>query len=117
MDRYLNVTEARRELLDLVEHLHGADRVVITKRGQPRAVLVNCERYELLEDVAWVLQDPGRRAATRLGRSAARTNYSPRPSDSSDDCFATYPYEIDLFVTLSHLSAEHIKIWIFGCHG
>ena len=69
MDRYLNVTEARRELLDLVEHLHGADRVVITKRGQPRAVLVNCERYELLEDLAWVLQDPGRRAALQQGWS------------------------------------------------
>ena len=63
MDRYLNVTEARRELLDLVERLQGGDRVVITKRGQPRAVLVNFERYALLEDLAWVLQDPGRRAA------------------------------------------------------
>ena len=63
MDRYLNVTEARKELLDLVEQLQGNDRLVITKRGQPRAVLVNFERYALLEDLAWVLQDPGRRAA------------------------------------------------------
>jgi prevent-host-death family protein len=63
MDRYLNVTEARRDLLDLVEQLQGGDRLVITKRGQPRAVLVNFERYALLEDLAWVLQDPGRRAA------------------------------------------------------
>lgn len=63
MDRYLNVTEARRELLDLVEQLKKGDRVVLTKRGQPRAVLVNFERYALLEDLAWVLQDPGRRAA------------------------------------------------------
>ena len=49
MDRYLNITEARKELLDIVEHLHGSDRVVITKRGQPRAVLVKSERYMLLE--------------------------------------------------------------------
>jgi len=63
MDQYLNVTEARRKLLDLVERLRGGDRVVITKRGRPRAVLVDSERYALLEDVAWVLQDPGRRAA------------------------------------------------------
>jgi len=55
MDRYLNVTEARRELLDLVERLHGSDRVIITKRGRPRAVLVNSERYALLEDLACVL--------------------------------------------------------------
>lgn len=63
MERYLNVTEARRELLDLVEKLKKGDRVVLTKRGQPRAVLVNFERYALLEDLAWVLQDPGRQAA------------------------------------------------------
>lgn len=63
MERYLNVTEARKELLDLVEQLKKGDRVVLTKRGQPKAVLVNFERYALLEDLAWVLQDPGRRAA------------------------------------------------------
>lgn len=63
MERYLNVTEARKELLDLVEQLQKGDRVVLTKRGQPKAVLVNFERYALLEDLAWVLQDPGRQAA------------------------------------------------------
>ena len=63
VDRYLNVTEARKELLDLVEQLKQGDRIVLTKRGQPRAVLVNFERYALLEDLAWVLQDPGRQAA------------------------------------------------------
>ena len=83
MDRYLNVTEARRELLDLVEHLHGADRVVITKHGQPRAVLVNCERYELLEDLAWVLQDPGRRAALQQGWSELQQGQIIRPSLST----------------------------------
>jgi prevent-host-death family protein len=63
MDRYLNVTEARRKLLDLVEGLQTGDRVIITKHGRPRAVLVDSERLALLEDAAWVLQDPGRRAA------------------------------------------------------
>lgn len=84
MDRYLNITEARKELLDIVEHLHGSDRVVITKRGQPRAVLVNSERYTLLEDVAWVLQDPGRRAALQRGweelqRGAVIRPLQPKP--------------------------------------
>ena len=63
VERYLNVTDARKELLDLVEQLKKGDRVVLTKHGQPRAVLVNFERYALLEDLAWVLQDPGRQAA------------------------------------------------------
>jgi prevent-host-death family protein len=80
MDRYLNVTEARRELLDLVEQLQGGDRVVITKRGQPRAVLVNCERYALLEDLAWVLQDPGRRAALHQAWDELQRDQLVRPS-------------------------------------
>ena len=63
MERYLTVTEARRNLLELVQELHAADRVVITKRGRPRAVLVDADRYAILEDLAWVLQDPGRREA------------------------------------------------------
>jgi len=84
MDRYLNVTEARRELFDLVEHFQGADRVVITKHGQPRAVLVNCERYELLEDLAWVLQDPGRRAELQQGWSEVQQGQLLRPSQSSE---------------------------------
>lgn len=83
MDRYLNVTEARRDLLDLVEHLHGADRVVITKHGRPRAVLVNCDRYELLEDLAWVLQDPGRRAALQQGWNELQQGKVLQPSHST----------------------------------
>jgi prevent-host-death family protein len=63
MDRYLNVTEARQGLLELVEQIEGPDRIVITKRGKPRAVLVNFEQFKLLEDVAWLFQDPRRRAA------------------------------------------------------
>jgi prevent-host-death family protein len=63
MERYLTVTEARRNLLELVQGLHAADRVIITKRGRPRAVLVDADRYAILEDLAWVLQDPGRRDA------------------------------------------------------
>jgi prevent-host-death family protein len=63
MERYLNITEARKGLLGLVERLKRGDRVVITKHGRPKAVLVNFERYALLEDLAWVLQHPGRQAA------------------------------------------------------
>ncbi len=63
MDRYLNVTEARQGLLELVENIGGSGRIVITKRGTPRAVLVDFEQFKLLEDVAWIFQDPRRRAA------------------------------------------------------
>jgi len=83
MDRYLNVTEARKELLELVEQLQGNDRLVITKRGQPRAVLVNFERYALLEDLAWVLQDPGRRAALHKAWDELQTGVLVRPQKST----------------------------------
>lgn len=79
MERYLNVTEARKELLDLVEQLKKGDRVVLTKHGQPRAVLVNFERYALLEDLAWVLQDPGRQAALRQAWGELQRGERTRP--------------------------------------
>ncbi len=80
MERYLNVTEARKGLLGLVEELKKGDRVVLTKHGQPRAVLVNFERYALLEDLAWVLQDPGRRAAVHQAWNELQQGKLIRPS-------------------------------------
>src|SRR5207247_2384235 len=79
VDRYLNVTEPRRRLLDLVGELHGGDRIVITKHGRPRAVLVDSERYALLEDLAWVLEDAGRRQALQLAWDEYRRGEVLRP--------------------------------------
>lgn len=83
VERYLNVTAARKELLDLVEQLKKGDRVVLTKRGQPRAVLVNFERYALLEDLAWVLQDPGRQAALHQAWNELQQSNLIRPPKQS----------------------------------
>ncbi len=79
MDRYLNVTEARRQLLELVDTLHAGDRVVITKRGRPRAVIVDSERYGLLEDMAWVMQDPSHRVALQRAWSQLQRGEMVRP--------------------------------------
>lgn len=65
MERYLNVTETRQSLLELVETLESNDRVVITKRGKPRAVLIDFESYALLEDLAWIFRDPVKVSAMR----------------------------------------------------
>jgi PHD/YefM family antitoxin component YafN of YafNO toxin-antitoxin module len=83
MDRYLNVTEARKEFPDLVEQLQGKDRLVIPKRGRPRVVLVNFERYALLEDLAWVLQEPGRRAALHKSWDELQTETRIRPQQAN----------------------------------
>jgi prevent-host-death family protein len=79
MDQYLNVTEVRRRLLDLIENVQGGDRVVITKHGRPRAVLIDSDRLALLEDVAWVLQDPGRRAAVQRSWDELRRGETLKP--------------------------------------
>jgi len=73
MDRYLNVTETRHSLLELIDGLERGDRIVITKRGTPRAVLVDFERYSLLEDLAWILRDPARRTAMQEAWERARS--------------------------------------------
>jgi len=83
MERYLNVTEARRALLGLVDEISGGDRVVITKHGHPRAVLVDAERYALLEDVAWVMSDPARRQAMERARDEMREGDVVRPPRSA----------------------------------
>src|SRR5207249_8221736 len=89
MDRYLSVTEARRRLLDLVENLHVADRVVITKRGRPRAVIVDSERYALLEDMAWVMQDQARRTALQTAWSELQAGEMVRPPRGARPTVAT----------------------------
>ena len=62
-----------------ITNLKKGDRVVLTKRGRPRAVLVNYERYALLEDLAWVLQDPGRQAALHQAWSELQRGKLIRP--------------------------------------
>jgi prevent-host-death family protein len=46
-----------RELLDEVEGTH--ERVVITRRGQPAAVLISVDDLESIEETLDVLSDPG----------------------------------------------------------
>ena len=41
MDRYLTTSEARQKFLSLVDEVEDGDQVIITKRGIPKAVLLN----------------------------------------------------------------------------
>ena len=72
MDRYLTVDEAKSQLLPTIDRLRGSDRIVITKRGRPRVVVVDFEQYALLEDAAWLLNDPAHRAAMKRAREEWR---------------------------------------------
>ncbi len=58
MDRYLTTSEARQKFLNLVEEVGEGDRIIVTKRGVPKAVIVNFEHLETLKAVARLWQDP-----------------------------------------------------------
>ncbi len=58
MDRYLTTSEARQKFLSLVDEVEDGDQVVITKRGVPKAVILNFEQLQTLKAVARLWQDP-----------------------------------------------------------
>ena len=58
MERYLTASEARQKFLTLVEEVEEGDQIVITKRGVPKATIVNFEQLETLKALARLWQDP-----------------------------------------------------------
>lgn len=54
------------EIVERVERVHG--RVVITKHGQPSAVILSIEDLESLEDTLDILSDPKAMADIRKAR-------------------------------------------------
>jgi len=58
MERFLTTSEARQKFLTLVEEVEDGDQIVITKRGVPKATIVNFEQLETLKALARLWQDP-----------------------------------------------------------
>jgi antitoxin YefM len=68
VDRYIPITEAKNQLLELVRDLQAKDDIVaITKNGVPAAVLLSVEKFEGFLETIDVLSDEG--AMTSLRRS------------------------------------------------
>jgi len=68
VDRFIPITEAKNQFLDLVRDLQAEnDIVAITKNGVPAAVLLSVERFEGLLETIDILSDE--RAMTALRRS------------------------------------------------
>ncbi len=58
------ISEAKTHLSDLVRRVHGQhERVIITVRGRPAAVLLSVEDLERLEENVAVLSSPRLRRA------------------------------------------------------
>jgi len=69
MERYLTQTEVKARLASILGRTRRGDRIVITRSGRPRAVLIDYQQFETLAAAASLLQDPSARAA--MARAAA----------------------------------------------
>jgi prevent-host-death family protein len=58
MDKFLTATEARQRFLKLLEEVHEGERIIVTHRGKPAAVIIDFERLQLLTELARLWQDP-----------------------------------------------------------
>src|SRR3990172_8806831 len=58
MDRFLTATEARQQLLKLLDDVKDGDQVVITRHSKPTAVVMDFDRHQLLSELARLWQDP-----------------------------------------------------------
>lgn len=67
MNRYVTTSEARQKFLNLVDEVEDGDQVIITKRGVPKAVILNFEQLQTLKAVARLWQDPEALRAIRSG--------------------------------------------------
>lgn len=71
MDRFLTVTETRQQLLRLLDEIKEGERVIITRRGKPMAVVMDFERHQLLAELARLWQDPQSLAHIRAAHEEA----------------------------------------------
>ncbi len=73
VDRFIPITEARNQLLDLIRDLKEKDDIVaITKNGVPAAILLSVERFEGLLETIDILSDEKAMKSLRRSLREAR---------------------------------------------
>ena len=78
MERFLTASEARRQFLKLLDEVGEGERVVITHRGKPAAVVIDFERHQLLSELARLWQDPRSLSHIQAAHEEARTGRALR---------------------------------------
>ena len=64
----MSITDARATLPTLIDMVDkNLDRVVITVKGKPKAVIISSEELESLEETAEILAIPGAKESIRKG--------------------------------------------------
>jgi len=82
MDDSISIGQVKRDISKLVNRVaFGAERIVLTSRGKPKAVLISMEDYEKLQkmntDPLEDWEDWKKRAEVILGRMAERSGGTP----------------------------------------
>lgn len=68
MTNILPISDVRENLPRLVDQVDKKDdRVIITVNGKPKAVMVNLEELEALEETAEILSIPGAKESIKRG--------------------------------------------------
>lgn len=68
MTSILPISDVRENLPNLVDKIDKRDdRVIITVNGKPKAVMINMEELEALEETAEILSIPGAKEAIKKG--------------------------------------------------
>jgi prevent-host-death family protein len=82
MDDFISIGQVKRDISKLVNRVaFGAERIVLTSRGKPKAVLISLEDYEKLQKInsnsldEW--EEWKKRAEVIVGRTAERTGGTP----------------------------------------
>src|SRR5437899_5932222 len=69
MERHMTQTEAKARFGSVLSRASRGERIVITRSGRPRAVVIDYQQFETLAAAAGLLHDPAARAA--MARAAA----------------------------------------------
>lgn len=73
MTNILPISNVREDLPNLVDQVSRRDdRVIITVNGKPKAVMMNLEELEALEETAEILATPGNREEILQGLKEAK---------------------------------------------
>lgn len=73
MSQFINISDARANLPKLVNEVDQTlGRVIITVKGQPKAVILSPDELESLEETAEILAIPGARESIKEGLKQAK---------------------------------------------
>lgn len=79
LNEHLSLADVKNRLSEVVDKLereHG--RVVVTKHGQPAAVMLNVDDLESLEETLAILSNPTLRDAIREGKADVEAGRTER---------------------------------------